>query len=276
MAPRGGSPERVYRWLLRCYPTGFRARFGDEMVQLFGDQLRDARVAGGRTSTAGVSLRTLIDLVITVIAEHARKDRTMGHSITVAPTRTTRALGLLGILGGAWIVAWLLPFIPWGPEGVNLRLMAFNVGAITIIIGLARRLPSSARIGLAVAAGAVLVHTWYLAMTILALDRPVPPEGDADFRLIWFWAGVAMWWADTAFGVVALRFGGLARLGGAAVTVGSVLAFLGMDRLELVVGPYKDVVVPLSLAGITMLGVGWILLGLDLATRRRQVLAGNG
>jgi hypothetical protein len=78
-----------------------------------------------------------------------------------------------------------------------------------------------------------------------------------------------MWWADAALGVVVLRSGGLARWGGLALAVGSVLAFLGMDRLELVSGPFQAVVVPLALAGITLNGIGWILLGLDLATRRQ-------
>jgi hypothetical protein len=46
-----------------------------------------------------------------------------------------------------------------------------------------------------------------------------------------------------------------------------------MDRLELVAGPYREIVVPLALAGITLNGAGWILLGLDVATRRRPVKA---
>ncbi len=273
MDPLGASHERLYRRLLRCYPATFRARFGEEMVQLFGDQLRDARMARHGTGATEVWLRAIGDIVVSAAFEHARGDRTIGHSLSVAPSRWTRLLGLVGIVGGAWIVAWLLPFIPWGPEGVNLRLMAFNLGAIAIVIALARRLPSSARLAAAIASLAVLANAAYLLMAVLSLGRPVPPQPDPAFRLTWFWVGVAMWWADAAFGFVALRFGGIARLGAAALAVGSVLAFLGMDRLELVIGPYKDLIVPLALLGITLNGVGWILLGLDVATRRRPVPA---
>src|SRR5262245_8466038 len=107
----------------------------------------------------------------------------IGHATMVAPSRSTRVLGLAGILGGAWIVAWLLPFVPWGPEGINLRLVAFNVGAIAIALALARRLAPSARLAVAIAAATVLANAWYLLMVVLSIGRPVPPEPDPDFRL---------------------------------------------------------------------------------------------
>ena len=126
MDPLSASPERLYRSLLRLYPTEFRARFGDEMVQLFGDQLRDARTGAAGGGMARTWLRTLGDLLVTAVTEHARRDRTMAHSLTIAPTRATRALGILGIVGGAILVAAFLPFIPWGPDVFNLRLVLLN------------------------------------------------------------------------------------------------------------------------------------------------------
>ncbi len=38
--------ERIYRRLLRSYAWETREAYGDEMLQLFRDQLRDARAAG--------------------------------------------------------------------------------------------------------------------------------------------------------------------------------------------------------------------------------------
>jgi len=38
------SAERLYRLLLRAYPTEFRAKFGKEMVLVFRDQCRDGDV----------------------------------------------------------------------------------------------------------------------------------------------------------------------------------------------------------------------------------------
>ena len=60
----------------------------------------------------------------------------------------------------------------------------------------------------------------------------------------------------------------LARLGFDGVAIGSVLAITGIDRLELVQAN-PTIFGPLSLAGIILNALGWILLGLDVATRRR-------
>src|SRR5437773_1957757 len=91
---------RLYRGLLRFYPTEFRARYGDEMVQLFGDQLRDASANNRASGPATVWLRTLIDLVTSATTEHLQGDRTMAHSVGEPPSMATRALGVLGIVGG--------------------------------------------------------------------------------------------------------------------------------------------------------------------------------
>jgi hypothetical protein len=194
----------------------------------------------------------------------------MTSSPTIAPSLSTRALGIAGILGGAWLVAWLLPFIPWGSDGSNVRILVYNVGAAAVAYATYRRpMSGSSRFARAAVLAALVANAAYLVMSVLAIGRPQFPQPDPAFRLVGFWVGAAMWWADAALGVVVLRSGGLARWGGLALAVGSVLAFLGMDRLELVSGPFQAVVVPLALAGITLNGIGWILLGLDLATRRQ-------
>jgi len=38
-----GLAERVYRLLLRAYPSRFADEYGEDMAQLFRDRLRDAR-----------------------------------------------------------------------------------------------------------------------------------------------------------------------------------------------------------------------------------------
>jgi hypothetical protein len=87
--------------------------------------------------------------------------------------------------------------------------------------------------------------------------------------VVYFWAGRAWWLADALFGFVALRLGGWAWLGAAALAVGSLLAILGMDRLELTTRDNPTIFLPLSLTGIALNGVGWIVLGLWLAVGRR-------
>jgi putative ABC transport system permease protein len=71
--PGNAGHERVYRALLRLYPAAFRARFAGEMVQLFSDQLRDARSDGAPAGATRTWLRALGDLAVTAASEHARR-----------------------------------------------------------------------------------------------------------------------------------------------------------------------------------------------------------
>lgn len=270
MIPRDAGHERVYRRLLRLYPAAFRTRYSDEMVQLFSDQLRDARTGGAAGGAARTWLRTLGDLAVTAASEHARRDRTVAHSLAAAPSIASRALGLVGILGGAVLLAAFLPFIPWGSDLFNLRLVLFNAGAIAIVFAVHRRQAVIwRRLSLAAAVPAILANAWYLVMVILFIGRPQFPEPDPEFRPIFFYAALAMWLTDAGFGFVALRLGAVSRWAALALAVGSVLAFTGIDRLELVAGDFGWIVRPLALAGIALNGIGWILLGLNVATRRR-------
>ena len=265
------SPARIYRRLLALYPAEFRARYADEMVQLFGDQLRDARLGDARGGTVRTWLRALGDLAVTAASERARRHRTVAHSLAGPPSATSRMLGLVGILGGLVLVAAFLPNLPWTRELFQLRLVLFNAGASAIVLAVHRRQASaSPRASLAAAVPAILANTWYLAMVILSIGRPQPPEGDPEFRLVMFFAGVALWWADATFGLVTWRIGVVVRWGALAIAIGSILAFTGMDRLELVRGELAWIFIPASLAGIALNGLGWILLGIDVAFRRRR------
>ena len=262
--------ERVYRWLLHVYPAQFRARFEGDLVQLFGDRLRDARSSGASGGVVVTWLRTLGDLVMTAASEHARRDRTVAHSLPASsPSTASRALGLAGILGGAVLLAAFLFEI--SPELNAVRIYLFLIGAMAIVIGVHRRQASVApTVALLGAVPALLANAWYLAMMVLATGRPQPFAG--DFGLVFFAAGVAMWLTAAAFGLVTLRLGVVTRWGALALASGSVLAFTGIDRLALT----STIFGPLSQVGIALAGIGWILLGLDLATRRRPSEARNG
>ena len=54
--------QRIYRKLLLAYPRAFRQVYGADMVQVFGDRLRDERVHTGRRARVRVWLLTLLDL----------------------------------------------------------------------------------------------------------------------------------------------------------------------------------------------------------------------
>ncbi len=266
-----GRQERVYRALLRLYPAAFRARFADEMVHLFSDQLRDAASGRQRAGVTRVWWRTLGDLAVTAASEHAAA-RSVAHSLTSPPTNGSRALGMLGILGGALLLAPFLPFVDIGPPLNQVRLILFCAGAMAIVVAVDRRQsptsPTLARLG---AIPALLANGWYLAMVVLAIGRDSPFSG--DFGFTWFVAGMAMWLADGWFGLVTLRLGVVSRWGAIALAVGS-LAIFGLDRLGLVSasGTNPNIFGSLSLAGIALNGIGWLALGIDVATRRRAML----
>ena len=99
-------------------------------------------------------------------------------------------------------------------------------------------------------------------------DGPREPVA-GDFGLIYFFAGVAMWVTDAAFGAVSLRLRAVTRLGAVALLVGSLLAITGMDRLGLTSSASPTIFGSLGLTGVALNGVAWILLGIDVATRDR-------
>ena len=193
----------------------------------------------------------------------------MTCSLVPAQSLSNRALGGAGILGG---VVLLAAFVVAIPGDVNtLRLILFNVGAIAVVTGVHRRNGATgSHTAVVVASAAVLANAWYLVMVVLSVGRPMPPAPDPDFRLVMFYAGLAMWLADAAFGFVSLRLGLVTRWGALAPGVGSLLAILGMSHLELTSPANPTVFGPLSLIGIVLNGLGWVLLGLDIALRGRR------
>jgi hypothetical protein len=272
-ARRPDISERVYRALVRLYPAAFRTRFGDEMVMLLGDQLRDARASGGISGPARTWLATVGDLVETVPAEHAARHRAVARSMAIAPSASSRLLGLLGMAGGLILAAAFVPGFPWTGDLFNLRLVLFNVGALAVIAAVTRRqAPVAPRLALAAAAPGIVANVWYLVLLVGLLPRPGDP-GPGDFgNMAWFWSAIALWLSAAWFGAVTAYLAVISRWGAITLAVGSFLACLGIDRLGLVSGPFGDIVQSLAQAGILMVGIGWTWLGIDLATRRRAAV----
>jgi hypothetical protein len=110
----------------------------------------------------------------------------------------------------------------------------------------------------------------YLARAVVFPNSPWHPFA-GDNGMVFFYAGLATWIADTAFGVVTFRLGAVTRWGALVLAIGSALAILGMDRLELTSEANPTIFGPLGLIGVALNGVGWILLGLDLVLEGRAV-----
>jgi hypothetical protein len=178
-------------------------------------------------------------------------------------------LGLLGIVGGVAVLAGFLPIFPWDSSAlVVLRLVLFNAGVIAIVFAARRRQAAIGRGRSSVAAAvAVGANAWYLAMVILSIGRPLFPEPDPGFRPILFYAAIGLWLADAAFGIVAVRLRAVSRWAALAVAVGSLLALTGVGGLGFTTGPLAALIEPLSLVGIVVLGIGWLVLGIDVVSR---------
>jgi hypothetical protein len=191
-------------------------------------------------------------------------------TIAPSPSSSSRVLGLAGILGGAVLLAAFVVEI--SPDLNTVRLILFHLGAIAIVVAVHRRqVASSPSLARAAAIAAVLANAWNLAWLVLSTGRQNPFAG--DFGLVYFYAGLAMWLTDAAFGVVALRLRVVTRWGALALVVGSLLAITGMDRLGLTSRADPTILLPLSLIGIALNGLAWIVLGIDIATRDRRAAA---
>jgi hypothetical protein len=60
---------RLFRALLGLYPAGFRRAYGDEIVQVFAQECRDAHQASGASGVLGLWLRECGDLLVGAGAE---------------------------------------------------------------------------------------------------------------------------------------------------------------------------------------------------------------
>jgi hypothetical protein len=190
----------------------------------------------------------------------------MTPSLAGPTEASTRLLGLAGILGGAVLLAAFVIEIP--PALNDARLVMFSLGAIAVVMALYRRqtgVPGTLYRVASVAA--IVANAWHLSMVVLSIGRASPFAG--DFGLVSFYAALAMWLADAAFGAVALRSGVASRWGSLALAIGSILAIAGMGRLGLTSPTNPTIFGPVALTGVALNGLGWILLGLDVASGGR-------
>lgn len=193
-------------------------------------------------------------------------DRAAASGRPAAPSAAVRVAGWLGLLGGAALLAAFAIEIPHALNGV--RLVLFFGGAIAVGAAIYPWLAVRARAVARPAVGFVVVaNAWGLAMTLVSIAFAIP-VGPGTFGVLFFWAGLAWWLADALFGLVAVRIGGWPRLGALVLSVGSILALTGMDRLELTTRANPTIFLPLSLIGIALNGMGWIVLGVWLINRR--------
>ncbi len=252
--------ERIYRSLLRLYPSDYRAAYSDQMVQLFSDQLRDE--GPGRSW-----LKAVGDIPSSAASEHLRRNRTVAHTMAVAPSPSMRIMGMLGVIGGLVTLAAYVPIWPTN-DLFNLRLVLLNVGAIAVVLAVHQRQASHGRIlALSAAIPALIANLAYLILITQLVAQP-GDIGRGDYGPNHFYFQGALWLTYLWFGLVTLRLGAVNRVAALALVIGSLAALLGMG----IIVPMVPDTTPFKIAqgGFALIGVGWILLGLDVAIRPRR------
>lgn len=106
--------QRVYRTVLLVYPRAFRQVYGADMVQVFGDHLRECREREGRAGTLRVWTRTMLDVFRTAPIERmeVRMSRealfALVYGLILLVGVVTVVLGLGGPLVAIPIIAVLI------------------------------------------------------------------------------------------------------------------------------------------------------------------------
>lgn len=266
------ASQRVYAGLLRLYPRAFRTRYGDEMVQLFGDQLREARRASGASGAAVTWIRTLLDTATSAVGEHLRRDRDVAQSLaSFEPTRSMRLLGLFGVVGAVLLLWAFVSFEPFADLAANrIRLVTFALAGAAISLAFYRRQAQAAPTLALLTTGAVAVAgVWYATTVVLSAGVYRPFIG--AFGLVNLFANIALWVTPVVWAIGLLHTGAawqgmsrsraLATKSGVVLLLGSAVAWLGDDRLGLVDSLWGPMWQAIALAGVAMNGIGWLILG---------------
>jgi hypothetical protein len=274
-----GGSERVYAGLLLLYPGEFRRRYADEMVRLFGDQLRDARASRRPGGTAAMWFRTVVDLVSSAVGEHIRRDRTLAQSLaTFQPTWFMRVLGLFGVVGALLLLVAFVTFEPFANNNVNIaRLVWFALAGTAISLALyPRQAIAMPRLAFVSTAAVGIVGATYAVLTVQAAVV-------AYLHLSSLGVDAALWISAALYGAAVLgigaawrgmpRWASVATRLGAISLLGSAIAWVGDDRFHLVDNEvYGQLFQFLAATGAVMNGIGWLLLGtvLLIGGRRRM------
>jgi hypothetical protein len=123
-----GRQQRMFRILLLAYPRAFRQVYGADMVQVFGDHLRDAR--GSRTGSGiGIWLHTLLDVFTTAPVERMEVRKMTREAFVV--------VGVALAIVGAFITMVL------GLGGPTVAIPLVVLIAVAVLVMLASRKPGT-------------------------------------------------------------------------------------------------------------------------------------
>ena len=254
---------KLYRWLLHLYPEKHREEYGWLMVQVFQDKARDVCQRSGVTGIFVYWLKTLLDLIVSVVRERQERDLTMSDENLAGshPYWLMTAGALLAVAS----ISQLQPDDHWSFYGVYaLSLIGLPVGIVTMVAGLYG------------------MRAWF--------DNQAGLLGQLGIRVSILGGGIApilmfmlplgeLIWVIMMLGFVML-FSGIAVMGLDLLLGRTMPRWIGLLMILIGVGPFIAVPVEagyygpryVSFGGILIVGIGWLLIGNYLRQRAKTRL----
>jgi hypothetical protein len=205
---------------------------------------------------------------------------------TLEPTRNMRLLGLFGFVGAGLLLWAFVPLNPFADPALNgVRLVAFALAGTAISIAFYRRQAEAAPTLTRITTAAVVVAgVSYATWVILSARVDSPFIGTFGFANLV--ADIALWVSPALWAIAMLHAGAgwrgmprrlemVTKLG-VWTLVGSIVGWLGDDRLGLIDSTWGELWKAIALAGVAMNGIGWMLLGAVLVVGGRPQLAWAG
>lgn len=248
----------IGRWLVRLYPADWRARYGDEFLDLL--------------ESRPLTLRSAFDVLLGAVDAHLDPQLVGDPLLHPRLPTSTRLLGVAAMGSGLIVILGILFSIGVGHSSSSFaevawtepfgffRLAMFAPLALGGMIGVHRRqvarAPVVAWLGLAPA----VIFAGLATPNILPEGTGLMTfhTGQAGFIL-----GTGFWASAMGFGVVAAMIGVAPRLGALSMAVGAPMAMIGMfSQTE-----FWSLV---AQAGVVIFGFGLMWLGIDLVLRREE------
>jgi hypothetical protein len=247
----------IGRWLVRLYPADWRARYGEEFLDLL--------------ESRPLTLRAVADVLRGALDAHLDPQLVGDPLLNPRLPTSTRLLGVAAMGSGGYVILGILfsmgvshstPFaeVAWTEPFGSFRLAMFAPLALGGMIGVHRRhvarAPALAWSGLAPA----VIFAGMASPNILPDGNGLMTfhTGQAGFIL-----NAGFWVSAVGFGVVAAVIGVAPRLGTLSMAAGAPTAMIGMF------GPTGFWFL-VAQAGVVIFGFGLIWLGIDLVLRREE------
>ena len=278
---------RIYRALLVAYPKKFREHYEVQMVQVFRDSFREAYHRHGMPGVIDLWLHTFADLLVTALLE-----RIMERSQYMFSPKVILWGGVAGVFSGMfWMMMGLAP-----STGGAAMVLALVLGLGGLVSLYSRQAGQGGRLGLAGFAlgiiGTVLAlatlwwdFTFFSGSTYMEIHSRIEREPVLAARaiLISMLALVTLGIGLALLGVASLRAKTLHRWPGLPLGLGllnTILAIAGwlIYYVPLSQGrnpwnPWNPGDYVVVFVGFVILGLGWMGLGITLATEAEARIA---